>query len=166
MRLKRINRAVAMAVAAAALALAASASTALASDPSPVLLDDGAQLSFGNSWGSLPTGGLAATLSGDFTWSPDANGNTTGRLTNGNIYIEDSRAHARIEIDYYPDAFHGSDPPVASREGGEKIGTGVFLNTFPITVGGVNCACTHAHVNLQKKVAGVWTTVDTEYVNL
>ena len=86
-------------------------------------------------------------------------------MTDGNLYIENSFAHARVQLEYYAAAGHTGDP-IATREGGEKIGTGAFLNTFPITVGGVNCDCTHIHVNLQKLVNGTWTTVDTEIEDL
>jgi hypothetical protein len=141
---------------AAALALTgAFASTASATPIDDVLLDNGAELSFGNSWN-----GGAATLGGDFDWNLSG-GLTTGRLTNGNLYIENSTAHARVQIEYYKDSAH-TDGVVATRDGGEKIGTGAFLNTFPITVGGVNCDCTHSHLNLQKLINGQWKTVDTE----
>jgi hypothetical protein len=141
----------------ATLALAGAFVTTASASASTVQLDDGAALSFGNNWS-----GGAASLPGDFNWNP-LGGLTTGRLENGNLYIENSTEHARLQVEYYEDSAH-TGGVVATRNGGEKIGTGVFLNTFPITVGGVNCDCTHGHVNLQKKIAGQWTTVDTQLV--
>jgi hypothetical protein len=160
MLLTRITRALATAMSIGVVAAMATAAAASAAPIDPVLLSAG-NVSFGNAFANSDP-----TLAGDFDWNLAANGTTTGRLMNGNIYIENSLDAARMVIEYYDDAVNHN--LIATREGGKKVGTGVFVNTFPITVGGVNGDITHAHVLLQKKVnnAGPWITVDIEFVDL
>ena len=115
----------------------------------------------------------ARTAAGNATGSPILDWNnpfgsnlTTPRLTApGNLYIENANGvEARMQIVHYSNAAHSS--LIATRNGGTKVGTGAFLDVFPITLGGVNSTATHVHVNLQKRIGGVWTTVSTSIEDL
>lgn len=69
-----------------------------------------------------------------------------------------------MQIVHYSDAAHTN--LIATRDGGIKDGTGAFLDVFPIVLGGVNSTATHVHVNLQKRIGGVWTTVASSVEDL
>jgi hypothetical protein len=158
----RITRTVAAAMSVAALAVsigAGSASAAGTVDPVAALNGSGANadIGYGTSW----AGGLV-TAGANLEWNENAAGTrTTPQLVApGNIYFENSFAESRMQIVHYLDAGHAvNDPGIATRDGASKFGNGSFLTTRPVVLGGVNSAAKHVHLNLQKKIAGVWTTV-------
>jgi hypothetical protein len=157
----RITRTVAAALSVAALA-AVGAGSASAAPTDPVGALNNGNVGYGTSWAGGATGGA-----GVLDWNNPAGSNlTTPQLiAPGNLYIENANGvEARMQIVHYSNAAHSS--LIAPRNGGTKVGTGAFLDVFPITLGGVNSTATHVHVNLQKKIGGVWTTVSTSVEDL
>ena len=154
----RFIRTVAAAASVAALAVslgAGSASAAGSVDPVGPL--NNAEVGYGNGWAN----GLV-TGSANLEWNENAAGTlTTPRLVApGNIYIENSFVETRMQIVHHVSANHPLvDPAAVTRNGASKVGGGGFLTTRPIVLGGVNGNYKHVHVNLQKKINGVWTTV-------
>jgi hypothetical protein len=145
------------AAATTAIALAATAGPAMAAPTDPVLLNN-AELAFGTTFV-----GNDATVGGTLDWN-QSGATTTPRLT-GNLYIQNAAGvESRMVIEHYPSATDHSTH--IDRQGGTKIGTGVFLNAFSVLVGGVNSTYTHVHVLLQKKEAGVWRTKATSIQSL
>jgi hypothetical protein len=160
MHLARINRKLAMALAVGVLAAMAGASAASATPVDSVTLSPPGDVSFGNAW----VASSGATTGGDFDWN-QAGANTNPRLMNGYIYIHRQNGlQARVQIQLYDDATNHN--LVATRNGGTKTGTGAFLDTFPINVGGVAGTTSHAHINLQEFQGGNWVTVATSIQNL
>jgi hypothetical protein len=157
----RFTRIMAAAMSVAALAVAG-AGSASAAPLDPVGPLNNGNVGYGTSW----AGGLA-TGSPNLDWNNVAGSNlTTPRLiAPGNLYIENANGvEARLQIVHYSDAAHTS--LIATRDGGTKVGTGKFLDVFPIVLGGVNSTATHVHINLQKKIGGTWTTVATSIEDL
>lgn len=147
-----VTRALALSAAAAALALAAFAGPASASTLDDVLINEG-NVAFGSSFA-----GHKADSPGTFDWR-ESLPNTNGQLT-GNLYIENYRGKARVVIEYYPSMFDHSNPVV--RRGGDKQGSGGFLDVIPVTLGGVNGAFTHVHIYIEKKdPGGSWQMAGT-----
>ena len=121
-----------------------------------------ANVGYGTSWAGGAAGGA-----GILDWNNPVGSNlTTPQLiAPGNLYIENTNGvEARMQIVHYSDAAHSS--LIATRNGGTKVGTGAFLNVFPVTLGGVNSTATHVHVNLQKRIGGAWTTVASSVEDL
>ena len=157
----RFTRTMAAAMAIAALGVAGTGS-ASAAPLDPVGPLNNGNVGYGTSWA-----GGSATGSPTLDWNNPVGSNlTTPQLTApGNLYIENAAGvQARMQIVHYSDAAHTS--LIATRDGGTKVGTGAFLDVFPIVLGGVNSTATHVHVNLQKKIGGVWTTVATSVEDL
>lgn len=157
----RITRMTAAAMSVAALA-AVSAGSASAAPLDPVGPLNNGNVAYGTGW----AGGLA-TGAPNLDWNNLAGSNlTTPRLiAPGNIYIENAAGvEARMQLVHYRDAAHSS--LIATRDGGTKVGTGAFLDVFPIVLGGVNSTAAHVHVNLQKKIGGNWTTVASSIEDL
>jgi hypothetical protein len=154
----RFTRTVAAAASVAALAVslgAGSASAAGTVDPVGPL--NNAEVGYGNGWAN----GLV-TGSANLEWNENAAGTlTTPQLVApGNIYIENSLVETRMQIVHHTSAIHPVvDPTAVTRNGASKFGGGGFLTIRPIVLGGVNGNFKHVHVNLQKKINGVWTTV-------
>jgi hypothetical protein len=150
----RITRTMAAAVAAASLAAAVGAGSASAAGPiDPVAALNNSNVAYGTSW----AGGLASGTP-DLHWNQNGNLTTPRLVAPGNLYIENTFGlEARLQIQHYSDAAHTN--LIATRDGGTKVGTGGFLDVNPIVLGGVTSTATHVHINLQKKIGGVWTTV-------
>lgn len=162
----RFTRTVAAAMSVAALAAvgAGPASAAGTVDPVGPLNGVGASndVGYGNGWANGLVSGSA-----NLEWNENAAGTiTTPRLVApGNIYIETPGVQARMQIEHYSDAAHTTD--IATRDGGTKVGDpNSFLSVKPIVLGGVTSGTTHVHVNLQKRINGVWTTIASSVENL
>ena len=152
----RITRMTAAAMAAASLAAAVGAGSAAAAGPTdPVAALNNGNVAYGTSW----AGGLASGTP-ILEWNRNGNQTTPRLVAPGNLYIENAFGlEARMQILHYPNVFHGASAPIATRDGGTKVGTGGFLDVNPIVLGGVTSTATHVHLNVQKKIGGVWTTV-------
>jgi len=156
----RFTRTVAAALSVAALAAAGAGPASAAGTVDPVAALNGtganADIGYGTSW----AGGLV-TAGANLEWNENAAGTrTTPRLVApASIYFENSLAEARMQIEHYSDSSHAGEAPLAVRDGGSQLGNGSFLNTRSIVLGGVNSAAEHVHINLQKRINGVWTTV-------
>lgn len=161
----RFTRTVAAAMSVAALAVSVGAGSASAAGTiDPVGPLNNAEVGYGNGWANG-----AVTGSANLEWNENAAGTlTTPQLVApGNIYIENSLVETRMQIVHYTSANHPAvDPTAVTRDGGSKFGGGGFLTTRPIVLGGVNGSYKHVHINLQKKVNGVWTTVATSIETL
>jgi hypothetical protein len=159
----RITRTVAAAMSVAALAVSIGAGSASAAPLDPVGPLNNGNVGYGTSWA-----GGSAVGSPTLDWKNIPLGSVFTQptlLSGGNLYIENTAGvEARMQIVHYSDAAHSS--VIATRDGGTKVGTGAFLNVFPINLGGVNSTSPHVHVNLQKKVNGLWTTVATSVEDL
>jgi len=156
----RFTRTVAAAMSVAALAVSVGAGSASAAGTvDPVGPLNSAEVGYGNGWAN----GLV-TGSANLEWN-ESGGSTTPRLVApGNIYIENSMVETRMQIVHYSDAINHTY--IATRDGGSKVGSGGFLDAKPIVLGGVTSTAKHVHVNLQKKINGVWTTVATSIEDL
>ena len=158
----RISRTMAAAMAVAALAVAGTAGSASANPIDTVGPLNNGNVGYGNGWA-----GGNVTGSANLDWNnPFGSNLTTPRLTapRQHLHRERARVEARMQIVHYSDAAHTS--LIATRDGGTKTGTGAFLDVFPVVLGGVTSTATHVHVNLQKRIGGVWTTVATSIEDL
>ena len=158
----RIIQAMAAAMAAAALSASVIAGSASAAPIDSVGPLNNGDVGYGNGW----AGGVV-TGSADLNWNQNGNLTTPRLVAPGNIYIENAFGlEVRMQILHYANAQHGNDAPLATRDGGIKVGSGGFLDVEPIVLGGVTSTATHVHVNLRKKVGGIWTTVATSIEDL
>ena len=91
-----------------------------------------------------------------------------GLMTNpqldATLFIENSTDTYRVAIDHYPSATDHSS--VITRNGGDKTGSGGFLDTFPILLGGVSSSDTHVHIRIEKLGPNSYQTVATDYEDL
>jgi len=149
----RITRIMAAAAAAASLAAVSAGSASASVDPVGPL--NANEVGYGNGWAN----GLV-TGSANLEWNESGNFTTPRLEAPGNIYIENSLVETRMQIVHHADANHPqNDPNAVTRNGGSKFGNGSYLTVRPIVLGGVNGTYKHVHINLQKKVAGSWSTV-------
>lgn len=151
MHLTRISRAMATAI--AVVAVMASASVASATPFDNVQINDGS-VSFGNAWKA----GTGATLPGVLDWNL-VGGNTMPNLSAGNLYVAPGASGRtfRVEMEVYSDAV--GHTLIATNAGLPHMGTGAKPDVFPITLGAVNSTGTHVHLNIQERIAGVWTNL-------
>jgi len=138
----RIKRTLAAASAVAALAAAAIAGPAAAAPTDSVKINAG-NVGFGTSFS-----GHKVTSGGTLDWRQS--GSDTDPQLSGTLFIEDSTETYRVAIDHYPSATDHSS--VITRNGGDKTGSGGFLDTFPILLGGVTSTDTEVVVRIEHKL--------------